>query len=135
MTNNHSHKQPSLPLLFYVMGGAVSTAIHYIFSCILFYLLDASALISNATAFLLASLFSFFWHRKYTFKSNVKFQNGYVKFILIGLLGLAISQSIMWICYHQLGIRFLWAQVWALIIIPPITFTLNRTWTYKTAVS
>ena len=128
-TKAHAITKKSATL--YLVGGGISTVIHYAISCFLHYFFNMQPLATNAIAFFVSLIFSFSWHKRFTFESDVKIHSGYAKFCLIGLAGLVCSQIIMWLTYHVLGIGFLYSQLIAIIILPPITYVLNHNWTFK----
>lgn len=100
-------------------------------------------------AFLVANLWNFQLNRWWTFRSakHAGWGREYVPFMAVGLLGLAANLAILTLLMHPGSIfslsptffddstgfrtRFYWAQLIAIAIVTPLSFVLNKLWTFS----
>ncbi len=100
-------------------------------------------------AFLVANLWNFQLNRSWTFRSSghSRWWREYWPFLAVGLLGQLIGLGILTLLMHPgtvfalspqffddstgLRTRFYWAQLIMIIVVTPISFVLNKIWTFS----
>ena len=103
----------------------------------------------STIAFVFANLWNFQLNRLWTFKSSkhAGWFREYLPFLSVGLLGQAISLLILTALMHPGSIfalsptffddssgfrtRFYWAQLITIAIVTPLSFVLNKLWTFS----
>ncbi len=103
----------------------------------------------STIAFFFANLWNFQLNRLWTFKSSKHsgWLREYLPFLAVGLLGQAISLLILTALMHPgsifalsptffddssgLRTRFYWAQLITIAIVTPLSFVLNKIWTFS----
>jgi putative flippase GtrA len=103
----------------------------------------------STIAFFFANLWNFQLNRWWTFKSNKHsgWFREYLPFLAVGLLGQVISLLILTALMHPgsivslsptffdnstgLRTRFYWAQLITIAIVTPLSFVLNKLWTFS----
>lgn len=103
----------------------------------------------STSAFLVANLWNFQLNRRWTFKSAAHsgWLREYVPFLVVGLLGQLVGLAILTALMHPgsvvslpasvfddssgLRTRFYWAQLITVIVVTPISFVLNKIWTFS----
>lgn len=85
--------------------------------------------LSNAIAFSIANIFSYFANRRWNFRGTASLQQ-YGRFLSVSLLGLTttilISSVVEWIGWH-----YLIGLVLVFVALPVFTFLLHWKWTFK----
>lgn len=100
-------------------------------------------------AFVVANLWNFQLNRWWTFRSaaHAGWVREYVPFLAVGLLGLAANLGILTLLMHPGSVfslspaffddstgfrtRLYWAQLIAIAIVTPLSFVLNKIWTFS----
>lgn len=103
----------------------------------------------STTAFVVANLWNFQLNRRFTFRSTAHASWGreYLPFLAIGLLGQLISLGILTLLMHPGSVfslprdifdnssgfrtRFYWAQLIVIALVTPLSFVLNKIWTFS----
>ena len=109
--------------------GLANTAVH---GCILvlsveYFGLDATS--SNAAAFFLANIFSYFANSKLTFKTHISLAR-YSRFFLASLLSLAITLTIS-ATAEYLGMHYLIGFALIVACVPIFSFAHMKIWTFS----
>ena len=119
----------SVQLVRFAIVGVLNTVLHLAVVAILTQLFGVSQLISNSTAYLVASSFSFIMNSIWSFQARPE-AHRYIRFQVVGLLGLAICAF-----FGYLGDAFGWHFVVAVLLsgcaLPLITFLAHRSYTYS----
>lgn len=103
----------------------------------------------STTAFVVANLWNFQLNRRFTFRSTAHASWGreYLPFLAIGLLGQLIGLGILTLLMHPGSVfslppdifddssgfrtRFYWAQLIVIALVTPLSFVLNKIWTFS----
>jgi putative flippase GtrA len=103
----------------------------------------------STVAFMVANLSNFQLNRWWTFKSagHAGWWREYVPFLVVGLLMLAVNLGIVTLLLHPgsplalstsvfddstgLRTRLYWAQLIAIAVVTPLSFLLNKVWTFS----
>jgi putative flippase GtrA len=88
--------------------------------------------LSNSLGFIIGMLFRYVINRIWTFQSDdPQIMEQFLKFSLIGLVGLGIVNFFLWIFNDRLNIKFYWAKVLAMLFFFAWNFTANYFWTFS----
>ena len=103
----------------------------------------------STVAFLVANLWNFQLNRRYTFRStkHAGWFGEYFPFLAVGVLGQVVGLVILTLLMHPgsllslsptvfddssgLRTRFYWAQLITIAVITPLSFVLNKLWTFS----
>lgn len=103
----------------------------------------------STIAFLVANLWNFQLNRWWTFRStkHARWWREYFPFLLVGFLGQLIGLVLLTLLMHPgspvalsrsffddssgLRTRLYWAQLIVIVIVTPLSFVLNKLWTFK----
>jgi putative flippase GtrA len=120
------HRQGVLFALF----GLIATAIHAGTALLLHQKLGLGPLASNLCGYMAAVCVSYFGNARITFKKDVTIRS-FLRFAVVSLAGLAMSQSITWVFTQALGQPFWLALAVAIGVVPVFTFIMSRAWTFR----
>ncbi len=115
--------------------GALTFAIYYIL-----YLLMSEGVwkqgnhtLQNVIATVLASLFNFFAHRHWTFRSQgVKIDEA-KRFLVVAVTAIGLEAILFWIADEKLHIQHLVAAIAVPVVIPLYTYAMHRSYTFRHA--
>jgi putative flippase GtrA len=95
---------------------------------------EAHFLLANAIAFTMVVTWSFFWNKRWTFGDrSPRSHTQYVKFVIITLVGLGLSESALLIGVRMFGVPDLVAKVFAAPLVVLWNFTAYRYWAFRPA--
>lgn len=87
--------------------------------------------LANSTGFYVAATNNFFLNRYWTFNSanpNVLLQ--YLQFMIIAIVGVALSNGIIWILYEKLNTNFYRAKGLSILVVMAWNFSVNSMVTF-----
>lgn len=112
--------------------GAMNTVIDYALFTTFFYLLNVHYLAANAMSFTIAVTNSYVLNRRWTFRSdNPNWRTEAVKFVVVNIIGLGLSEMILFILVEHLGFHQLMAKALAIIVVLFWNFTGTRFWAFR----
>ena len=111
--------------------GALATVTHMVVLVTLVELGGLHPTLSTAVAFTVAVLTSFQLNRSWTFASRGRRITQLPRFVLIQILGLLLNTGIMTLVYDVLHWHYLTALALWVLVVPPVTFVLQRYWTFR----
>jgi len=103
----------------------------------------------STIAFLVANLWNFQLNRRFTFRSSAHsgWWREYLPFLAVGLLGQIVGLGILTLLMHPGSVfslptavfddstgfrtRFYWAQLIVIALVTPLSFVLNKIWTFS----
>lgn len=122
-----------LDLCRFIIVGGVATIVHFIAALTLHHAIGFSPLWSNfiafCTAFSVTYLGNYFW----AFESRANHISASLKSLCVSITGLCVSQFIVWSLTEIVQLPFHLTLFAAIMIVPFITFSLNRYWVFKQA--
>ncbi len=116
----------------YVTVGAAATGVDYGSYVLLTRLGSLGSLTANPLAYWVGNIVSFVGHRTVTFRSHGNPLAEYGRFICVTVIGLSVSQLVVWACLG-LGIYDLFAKAAAVLVSGLFNYTVNRFWTFRSA--
>ena len=120
-----------MQFFWYIVAGAIATAVHYAVLIGLVELLGLPAAPSAVVGALCGAVVSYFLNRRMTFvDSGAGHIQALPRFIAIALLGASLNGLLVWLGVQQLGWHYLLAQALATVLVMGLTFRLNRLWTF-----
>ena len=115
---------------FFIVGGGgffIDVAITYL----LLRIFNVHKYISNSIGFICGLSFNYYFNRIWTFKSddpNIMAQ--YVKFAVIGIIGLVIVNSVIYVLHTKGKFPFFWSKVLAMFVFMFWNFSANYFYTF-----
>ena len=120
-----------MQFFWYIVAGAIATAVHYSVLIGLVELLGLPAAPSAVVGALCGAGASYFLNRRLAFAgSGAGHIQALPRFIAIALLGASLNGLLVWLGVQQLGWHYLLAQALATVLVMVLTFRLNRLWTF-----
>ena len=116
----------------FLLIGGLATLVHVAVFTGLVEWLAVSAVLAAVPAFLSAMLFSYGGNHKWTFAADAAHHVQLPRFAAVSLAGLAINVGIMHLVVNVLGLWYGYALMAVVLMVPGITFALNRRWTFGT---
>ncbi len=126
------HRRPGLrQFIKFAMVGVINTLTSVSFYLLLTRWVGWDPLIANAGAFVVAVTVSFILNKSWTFRDQHRaYARQYAKFFTVNLIGLGLSESIIYLLHHQLGLHDLVAFFMAVTIVVFWNFFANKFWTF-----
>ena len=89
--------------------------------------------LANVISFLVATTWSFFFNRHWTFKDSERgrLPSKYSKFVLVNLVGVGINTLILYLLVTYLGVYDIVAKAAAVAVVMFWGFFANKFWTFK----
>ena len=113
----------------FVCIGLAATAVHVLIAAHLIGTHMMPPALGNASAFLVANLFSYFSHSAYVFHEQPK-PLQYGRFLCVSLVGLALVAAIS-SGFEVLGFHYLTGIAAVVLVLPIVTFGLHSLWTFR----
>ncbi len=120
-------------IMFSFIGGIVT-----LFDIGVFWLLVFSVsffqyyyLITNIVSFIFSVLLSFTLNRKFTFRSSGKAYYEIPKFFIVALLGLGVSELVLYVIHGTLEYHVIIAKLCAVACTVLVNFFGNKFWTFR----
>ena len=115
---------------FFIIGLG-STTVNYLVFFIFFYFLEMFYLYAGLIGFFSGAFFSYYFNKKWTFKSNVAFFSGFYKFILAQILNFLIHSSMQYTSVNLLDISEVFSQLFGIIFSMIFNFTILKKIIFK----
>jgi putative flippase GtrA len=116
-------------LVRFGLSGMLVTGVHTIIAATLINVGIASPAIANGIAFAIATLMSYVINTVWSFSSPLRGQT-LARFVAVSAFGLLAAMLVAHGA-QQMGWHYLFGIAAVAITIPPITFLLHSSWTYK----
>lgn len=117
--------------------GLVATGVHTLVYALLGGLQQITPMAANFLAFLVAFVFSYVGHFKFTFAEEMdgrSMQRAFgvqLRFFIVALIGLALNSGVVWLTTEIFTLNYLFAIVPMVFLVPLLTFGLSRLWAFK----
>lgn len=119
----------------YGVVGTLGTLIDVVTLFILVEFLHFNLFTAVTLSFILAATNNFIWNKIWTFKNkNLNYHHQYIKFILVSLVGLALTLILMFVLNKVFQIFYLVAKLITSLIVLIWNYLGNRNWTFKPTV-
>jgi len=115
----------------FVLVGMLATLIHVVIFAGLIEVLGATPLQACIPAFVIAMLVSYALNRAWTFSASGRHCIELPRYASISLLGLSLNVLITYVAVNILHWWYVSALALIVLVVPVMTFCLNRRWTFK----
>lgn len=116
----------------FAMVGTINTATSLSVYLLLTRMASLDPLVANAGAFIVAVTVSFFLNKNWTFRDQQRaFAKQYSRFFSVSLVGLILSEGIIYVLHKVMSIHDLAAFFVAVGIVMFWNFTANKLWTFR----
>jgi putative flippase GtrA len=116
--------------LFAVVGVA-ATLTHVAAALTARELAGLEPLQANLVGYLMAVGVSYLGNARLTFRRRALHGPQFMRFIVVSLLGLGVTQGLTWLLVQQLGWPF-WAGLGVVaVVVPALSFGLSRVWAFR----
>ena len=111
--------------------GFSTTAVDFSIYLVLTRVAKLQYLLANLIAVLIAIIWSYYWNRRYTFKSKEKaLKLQFSKFFVVSTIGLGLNELILFLLVN-FGLNDIFAKMCAVGIVLFWNFFINKFWTFK----
>lgn len=111
------------------VSGVIATGVHVAIATPLALGMGVSPVVANGVAFICATVFSYLLNALWSFSAKPSRDN-FLRFVCVAVFGLLLTIGISWTA-QRLGANY-WVGLCAILtMVPPITFVLHRTWTFR----
>ncbi|WP_421716460.1 GtrA family protein [Arcobacter arenosus] len=117
----------NLKLFNYFVIGGISTLIHFLVAFIYIHFINNSLYESNIIAFFIAYVFSYIFQSKFVFKKSINKTKAF-KYFIVQFFSLLLA---IWISYLFKDFNNYIKTIIVVIIMPLLTFTIHKLWTFK----
>lgn len=118
-------------LILYGIIGSFTASLDAIVFAILSNYLGIYYLLANCISVLVGISTSFVLNRKYNFKVNDKVRQRFITFLSVGLLGLCLSNLLLWIGHDCLGMSMIPTKLGSIVIVVIFQYLLNKFVTFR----
>jgi putative flippase GtrA len=116
--------------LFAIVGVA-ATLTHVIAALAARELADLSPMGANFVGYLCAVGVSYLGNARFTFRRAVLHGPQFARFVVVSLVGLALTQGLTWLLVAQLGWSFSAGLAVVAVAVPALSFVLQRLWAFR----
>ena len=116
--------------LFAVVGVA-ATLTHVIAALAARELGDLSPLAANFVGYACAVGVSYLGNARFTFRRAVLHGPQFVRFVVVSLAGLALTQGLTWLLAERAAWPFWMALAVVAVAVPALSFVMQRTWAFR----
>ena len=120
-------------IIRYGIMGVINTLIYAAAGIMLHRLLDMPALQANLIAIVISIVTGFIGHNFFTYRQKKMQLASFVRFIVVQTLALCVSQSIVYIVVHVLGLVYETALLVSIAVLPPLVWGLGHVWVFRGA--
>jgi len=116
-------------LKYLALGGCGATS-----DTLLFYLLNKEGMtpiLSNSLSISVGIAISYSLNSRYTFNQEKISRITATKFLFVGILGLAVSNLLLWLLIEQASTPTIVGKLLTLPLVAIIQFIINQSWTFK----
>ncbi len=112
--------------------GMLNTGIDIALLSAFHYLLHIPEILANTLSFSIAVTNSYLMNRRWTFSSdNKNWRAETVKFFIVNIIGLVLSDALLWMFVHRFGLQLLLAKAAAVVIVLFWNFAGIRFWAFR----
>lgn len=94
-------------------------------------LLKINSVISSIIAFIISFLYNYVFNYVWVFCSTKKHIQTFPKYLIIVSIAFVLNTLIMYMTTQVFSWWYIWGQISATLIIPPLNFILNNYWTFR----
>ncbi|MCH9851907.1 MAG: GtrA family protein [Alphaproteobacteria bacterium] len=127
----HIDKETFFEILRYGITGVINTAIYAVSGLTLHHIFNLEPLHANFIAIILSIITGFIGHNFYTYRQEKMQFSSFMRFIVIQILALLISQSIVFIIVNMLGLIYEVALLLSIAVLPPFVWGMGHLWVFK----
>lgn len=117
----------------FALVGALATATHALAFTAAIEAAHIEPVLATALAFVIAMLVGYALNRRWTFAVHDAAAQRLGRYALAALAGLALNTGIMYCVVHLLHASPYLGLAAAILVVPPVTFSLNQFWVFKDA--
>lgn len=131
ITLSAAKKALAAQLLRFGTIGSFAALVHFSVVVTLVSLTLMHPLFANIIAFLIAFQVSYFGHKYWTFDDIAqKAKTAWLKFFTVAVLSFLLNEFLFFILLTQTQLYYPIALLIVLMIVPPFTFILSKTWAF-----
>ncbi|OIO20049.1 MAG: hypothetical protein AUJ37_01350 [Candidatus Magasanikbacteria bacterium CG1_02_41_34] len=117
-------------LIRFIFVGSVNMVLSYSIFLICIYFFYFHYTLALIVEYFFGILNSYFWNRRWTFKSDGNVKKEIRKFIFVYLVMFGLNYVLLSIFIDLINMRVFFAQMVAIIIITPVTFLAHKMWSF-----
>lgn len=115
----------------FAIVGAAATLTHVAAALAARELAGLSPLVANFVGYACAVGVSYLGNARFTFRRAVLHGPQFARFVVVSLMGLALTQGLTWLLVEQAGWPF-WAGLAVVAVaVPALSFVMQRVWAFR----
>jgi putative flippase GtrA len=115
----------------FAIVGAAATLTHVVAALAVRELAGLSPMQANFVGYLAAVGVSYLGNARFTFRRAVLHGPQFVRFVVVSLAGLALTQGLTWLLVEQMGWSFSAGLAVVAVAVPALSFVLQRLWAFR----
>jgi putative flippase GtrA len=115
----------------FAIVGAVATLTHVSAALVARQLIGLEPLEANFVGYLTAVGVSYFGNARLTFRRRALHGPQFMRFVVVSLAGLGVTQGLTWLLVQQMGWPFWAALGVCAVAVPALSFALSRVWAFR----
>ena len=119
-------KDAKIQFFRYIFVGGFSALVNLSVLYALTSLLHVHYLLSELIAFLIATIVNYILSIWWVFERSSKFKLEFVLFTLVGVGGLVINETVLWVCVSKLGLFYIIGEAIAIASVTVWSFALRK---------
>lgn len=131
---SHLERRPTAAqILRFGIVGVANTGVHFVLYVILTTFAHVHYLVANPIAFTIATMNSFYFNRRWTFRNaDPAWRRQLVKFFIITTIGFGMNEGILYLLVSQGRMTKLPAEAVAIAVVLIWNYLANKWWTFRT---
>jgi dolichyl-phosphate beta-glucosyltransferase len=120
------------PFLKYCVVGVLGTSVDVAVLWLLVHFGELPVLTATTISFTVSVVNNFLLNKFWTFRSpSSNYRKLFIKFIIVSLGGLALTNLCMWVFVHTIEIWYIWAKLMTSCLVLVWNFLANKYWTFR----
>lgn len=110
--------------------GLAASAVYFVVSNAMIFLTDTDPALSSVAAYIVGMFVSFVGQSRFTFRVERASTRHKSRFIVLSVLGLAISYGAVFVVVERLGQHPAWGTVLTVLFVPIASYILMKLWVF-----
>ena len=115
----------------YVLVRSFGVIVHFSILALLIEAMKQDPVMSSSIAFVLTIIILYFLSYTFVFQSSSNHTSAVPRFLIVSLVAFCLNAGVMYLTVNVLGWWYVWGQLSAVMVVPPVNFLLNSYWTFR----
>jgi putative flippase GtrA len=115
----------------YVLVRTFGFIVHFSILALLIEVMKQDPVMSSSIGFVLTIIILYFLSYTFVFQSSNNHASAVPRFLIVALVAFCLNAGVMYLTVNVLGWWYVWGQLSAVMVVPPVNFLLNSYWTFR----